>query len=167
MNPSPAQPSAQSPLTATPTPPRIASPQFAVPQMRAFRPRPSRAPPPAPINGPRGLWRVGGYTVQKHEINMRSSPITRTCLRQSLNHALDVRNPSLHHLGQPRRLMSGGTSAWPIRTTMPAPPRVTLLDVTLSRVTQSGDPSPGMRIPGSHRGIRACIPDEVSATRVD
>eukprot|EP00326_Haptolina_ericina_P013230 CAMPEP_0181201982 /NCGR_PEP_ID=MMETSP1096-20121128/18594_1 /TAXON_ID=156174 ORGANISM="Chrysochromulina ericina, Strain CCMP281" /NCGR_SAMPLE_ID=MMETSP1096 /ASSEMBLY_ACC=CAM_ASM_000453 /LENGTH=70 /DNA_ID=CAMNT_0023292455 /DNA_START=559 /DNA_END=771 /DNA_ORIENTATION=- len=29
-----------------------------------------------------------------------------------------------------------------------------LLDVTLSRVTQSGDPSPGMRIPGSHRGIR-------------
>jgi hypothetical protein len=34
-----------------------------------------------------------------------------------------------------------------------------LLDVTLSRVTQSGDPSPGMRIPGSHRGIRACIPD--------
>ena len=98
MNPSPAQPSAQSPLTATPTPPRIASPQFAVPQMRAFRPRPSRAPPPAPINGPRGLWRVGGYTVQKHEINMRSSPITRTCLRQSLNHALDVRNPSLHHL---------------------------------------------------------------------
>ena len=41
-------------------------------------------------------------------------------------------------------------------------PADALLDVTLSRVTQSGDPSPGMRIPGSHRGIRACIPDEVS-----
>ena len=58
-----------------------------------------------------------------------------------------------------------------------APSLEILLDVTLSRVTQSGDPSPGMlryahtwtgmRIPGSHRGIRACIPDEVSATRVD
>jgi hypothetical protein len=55
--------------------------------------------------------------------------------------------------------------------------KIRVLDVTLSRVTQSGDPSPGMlryahtwtgmRIPGSHRGICACIPDEVSATRVD
>ena len=48
------------------------------------------------------------------------------------------------------------------RVTMCISGAAALLDVALSRVTQSGDPSPGMRIPGSHRGIRACIPDEVS-----
>ena len=85
MNPPPAQPSAQAPHTTTPTLPRIASPEFGVPQTHAFRPQPSRAPPPAPTNGPRG-WRVGGYTAQKQEIltyhSHTHTPITKSHARR-------------------------------------------------------------------------------------
>jgi hypothetical protein len=96
MNPLPAQPSAQAPHTTTPTLPRITSPEFGVPQTHAFRTQPSRAPPPAPTNGPRGLWRVGGYTAQKQEI-LTYHPHTHTPITKP--HA--------------RRLESIDASPWP------------------------------------------------------
>ena len=56
-------------LSTQPSPvPRDCEHPISTPNACAIRPIPTRAPPPAPMAGPNGFWRVGGYTAQGCEI---------------------------------------------------------------------------------------------------
>jgi hypothetical protein len=56
------------------------------PNACTIRPIPKRAPPPTPMAGPNGFWRVGGYTAQGCEVLTyhphSHTPITKPCAKR-------------------------------------------------------------------------------------
>jgi len=70
------------PLPTQPSPgPLVFEHPISTPNAHTIRPTPKRAPPPAPMTGPKGFWRVGGYTAQRCEVltyhSHTHTPITK------------------------------------------------------------------------------------------